>query len=147
MPAWYYNFRVSMVTWGEPPLSCCDSSAVSFITGTTPGWEELLSFGPVVSCLRRCKSPVWPSAPEAPHVSSVDYSRGVLFVRWTYGELLIDLSHSRILHWQVLAIGKKGPEGGFSVDVSLPVRLGSAHTGGPVLGVWGDGWCVGAGDP
>lgn len=72
---------------------------------------------------------MWPSAPEAPHVSSVDYSRGVLFVRWTYGELFIDLSHSRILHWQVLAIGKKGPESGFSVDVSPSVCLGSAHTG------------------
>ena len=33
LPAWYYNFRVSMVTWGEPPLSCCDSSTVSFVTG------------------------------------------------------------------------------------------------------------------
>lgn len=34
LPAWYYNFRVSMVTWGEPPLSCCDSATVSFVTGT-----------------------------------------------------------------------------------------------------------------
>ncbi|XP_034719970.1 receptor-type tyrosine-protein phosphatase O [Etheostoma cragini] len=31
LPAWYYNFRVSMVTWGDPPLSCCDSSTVSFV--------------------------------------------------------------------------------------------------------------------
>lgn len=35
LPAWYYNFRVSMVTWGEPPLSCCDSSTVSSVTGMT----------------------------------------------------------------------------------------------------------------
>ncbi|XP_056877816.1 receptor-type tyrosine-protein phosphatase O isoform X3 [Takifugu flavidus] len=105
LPAWYYNFRVSMVTWGEPPLSCCDSSAVSFVT-----------------------------APEAPHISSVDYSRGVLFVCWTYGEVFVDLSHSRILHWQVLAIGKKGPESGFSVDVirdvmraSLPLPPGDIY--------------------
>ncbi|KAJ3612337.1 hypothetical protein NHX12_020613, partial [Muraenolepis orangiensis] len=33
LPAWHYNFRVSMVTWGDPPLSCCDSSTISFITG------------------------------------------------------------------------------------------------------------------
>lgn len=57
----------------------------------------------------------------------MDYSRGVLFVHWTYGDLFTDLTHSRILHWQVLAIGKKGPERGFSLDVS--VCLGSAHAG------------------
>lgn len=34
LPAWYYNFRVAMVTWGDPPLSCCDSSTISFVTGT-----------------------------------------------------------------------------------------------------------------
>ncbi|XP_008297081.1 receptor-type tyrosine-protein phosphatase O-like [Stegastes partitus] len=91
LPAWYYNFRVSMVTWGDPPLSCCDSSTVSFV-----------------------------SAPEAPHISSVDYSHGVLYVRWTYGELFIDLSHSRMLHWQVVAVGKKGPKRSYSVAVSPP---------------------------
>uniref|UniRef100_A0AAR2LND1 Protein-tyrosine-phosphatase n=1 Tax=Pygocentrus nattereri TaxID=42514 RepID=A0AAR2LND1_PYGNA len=74
LPAWYYNFRVTMVTWGDPPLSCCDGSTLSFIT-----------------------------APEAPHISSVDYSHGVLYVRWTYGDLFTDLSHSRMLHWQVVA--------------------------------------------
>ncbi len=61
------------------------------------------------------------SAPEAPHISSVDYSHGVLYVRWTYGELFIDLSHSRMLHWQVKAVGKKGPERSYSIDVSLPL--------------------------
>ncbi|XP_063762021.1 receptor-type tyrosine-protein phosphatase O isoform X2 [Eleginops maclovinus] len=92
LPAWYYNFRVSMVTWGDPPLSCCDSSTVSFVT-----------------------------APEAPHISSVDYSHGVLYVRWTYGELFIDLSHSHMLHWTLLAVGKKGPERSFSIDVTRNV--------------------------
>lgn len=92
LPAWYYNFRVSMVTWGDPPLSCCDSSTASFVT-----------------------------APEAPHISSVDYSHGVLYVRWTYGELFIDLSHSRMLHWQVVAVGKRGPEKTYSVDVTRNV--------------------------
>ncbi|XP_058273688.1 receptor-type tyrosine-protein phosphatase O isoform X2 [Hemibagrus wyckioides] len=92
LPAWYYNFRVTMVTWGEPPLSCCDGSTVSFIT-----------------------------APEAPHISSVDYSHGVLYVRWTYGDLFTDLSHSRMLHWQVLAEGKKGSRRRFSTDVTRNV--------------------------
>ncbi|XP_047431711.1 receptor-type tyrosine-protein phosphatase O isoform X2 [Mugil cephalus] len=96
LPAWYYNFRVSMVTWGDPPLGCCDSSTVSFVT-----------------------------APEAPHVSSVDYSHGVLYVRWTYGELFIDLSHSRMLHWQVVAVGRKGPERSYSVDVTRNVMRAS----------------------
>uniref|UniRef100_A0A665VCF8 protein-tyrosine-phosphatase n=1 Tax=Echeneis naucrates TaxID=173247 RepID=A0A665VCF8_ECHNA len=103
LPAWYYNFRVSMVTWGDPPLSCCDTSTVSFIT-----------------------------APEAPHISSVDYANGVLYVRWTYGELFIDLSHSRMLHWQVVAIGKKGPEKSYSVTrnvmrASLPLPPGDIY--------------------
>ncbi|XP_034530063.1 receptor-type tyrosine-protein phosphatase O isoform X3 [Notolabrus celidotus] len=96
LPAWYYNFRVSMVTWGDPLLSCCESSTVSFVT-----------------------------APEAPHISSVDYSHGVLYVRWTYGELFIDLSHSRMLHWQVVAVGKKGPERSYSVDVTRNVMRAS----------------------
>uniref|UniRef100_UPI001EAEAE33 receptor-type tyrosine-protein phosphatase O-like n=1 Tax=Oncorhynchus gorbuscha TaxID=8017 RepID=UPI001EAEAE33 len=82
LPAWYYNFRVTMVTWGDPPLSCCDSSTVSFVT-----------------------------APEAPHISSVDYNHGTLYVRWTYGELFIDMSHSRMLHWQVTAHGKRDTRG------------------------------------
>ncbi|XP_026779224.3 receptor-type tyrosine-protein phosphatase O isoform X2 [Pangasianodon hypophthalmus] len=92
LPAWYYNFRVTMVTWGDPPLSCCDGSTVSFVT-----------------------------APEAPHISSVDYSHGVLYVRWTYGDLFTDLSHSRMLHWQVLAEGKKGSRRRFSTDVTRNV--------------------------
>ncbi|XP_072310038.1 receptor-type tyrosine-protein phosphatase O isoform X1 [Eucyclogobius newberryi] len=96
LPAWYYNFRVSMVTWGDPPFSCCDSSAASFVT-----------------------------APEAPHISSVDYSHGVLYIRWTYGELFIDLSHSRMLHWQIVAVGKKGPEKSYSIDVTRNVMRAS----------------------
>ncbi|XP_076016164.1 receptor-type tyrosine-protein phosphatase O [Genypterus blacodes] len=96
LPAWYYNFRVSMVTWGDPPLRCCDSSTVSFVT-----------------------------APEAPHISSVDYSHGVLYVRWTYGELFIDLSHSRMMHWQVVAVGKKGTEKSYTVDVTRNVMRAS----------------------
>uniref|UniRef100_A0A3Q3N684 Protein tyrosine phosphatase receptor type O n=1 Tax=Mastacembelus armatus TaxID=205130 RepID=A0A3Q3N684_9TELE len=96
LPAWFYNFRVAMVTWGDPPLSCCDSSTVSFVT-----------------------------APEAPHISSVDYAHGVLYVRWTYGELFIDLSHSRMLHWQVVAVGRKAPERSYAVDVTRNVMRAS----------------------
>ncbi|XP_016431293.1 receptor-type tyrosine-protein phosphatase O-like [Sinocyclocheilus rhinocerous] len=89
LPAWFYNFRVTMVTWGDPPLSCCDASTVSFVT-----------------------------APEAPHISSVDYAHGTLFVRWTYGDLFTDLSHSRMLHWQLTAEGKKGARRHYSIDVT-----------------------------
>lgn len=64
------------------------------------------------------------SAPEAPLISGVEYSGGVLHLRWTYGEFFVDLPHSRMLHWQVLAVGRKGPQRGYSVDVSLrPPRL------------------------
>ncbi|XP_062860865.1 receptor-type tyrosine-protein phosphatase O isoform X2 [Trichomycterus rosablanca] len=96
LPAWYYNFRVTMVTWGDPPLSCCDGSTVSFVT-----------------------------APEAPHISSVEYAHGMLYVRWTYGDLFTDLSHSRMLHWQVLAEGKKGSRRRFSTDVTRNIMKAS----------------------
>uniref|UniRef100_A0A6Q2X3W5 Protein-tyrosine-phosphatase n=1 Tax=Esox lucius TaxID=8010 RepID=A0A6Q2X3W5_ESOLU len=96
LPAWFYNFRVSMVTWGDPPLSCCDSSTVSFIT-----------------------------APEAPHISSVEYSHGTLYIRWTYGELFIDMSHSRMLHWQVNAQSRKGSRRSYSTDVTRNVMRAS----------------------
>ncbi|XP_075066960.1 receptor-type tyrosine-protein phosphatase O isoform X2 [Mixophyes fleayi] len=78
LPAWYYNFRVTMVTWGEPELSCCDSSTISFIT-----------------------------APVAPQITHVEYVKNLLYITWRYGEKTFDLSHSRMLHWQVTADGKK----------------------------------------
>ncbi|NXB43992.1 PTPRO phosphatase, partial [Leucopsar rothschildi] len=78
LPAWYYNFRVTMVTWGDPELSCCDSSTLSFIT-----------------------------APVAPKITSVEYYNHLLYVTWTYGGDGPDLSHSRMLHWMVVAEGKK----------------------------------------
>ncbi|KAK2493211.1 hypothetical protein MC885_005767, partial [Smutsia gigantea] len=78
LPAWYYNFRVTMVTWGDPELSCCDSSTISFIT-----------------------------APVAPEITSVEYSNSLLYISWTYGDDTTDLSHSRMLHWMVVAEGKK----------------------------------------
>ncbi|XP_064277419.1 receptor-type tyrosine-protein phosphatase O isoform X2 [Passer domesticus] len=78
LPAWYYNFRVTMVTWGDPELSCCDSSTISFIT-----------------------------APVAPKITSVEYYNHLLYITWTYGGDGPDLSHSRMLHWMVVAEGKK----------------------------------------
>lgn len=77
-------------------------------------WAGLRWDAPALSNIRP------PAAPEAPHISSVDYAHGVLSVRWTYGELFIDLSHSRMLHWQVVAVGRRGPERSYSVDVSPP---------------------------
>uniref|UniRef100_A0A8C2GPK8 Protein tyrosine phosphatase receptor type O n=1 Tax=Cyprinus carpio TaxID=7962 RepID=A0A8C2GPK8_CYPCA len=62
------------------------------------------------------KSPAF--TPEAPHISSVDYAHGTLFVRWTYGDLFTDLSHSRMLHWQLTAEGKKGARRRYSIDVT-----------------------------
>ncbi|XP_028601730.2 receptor-type tyrosine-protein phosphatase O isoform X2 [Podarcis muralis] len=78
LPAWYYNFRVTMVTWGVPELSCCDSSTISFIT-----------------------------APVSPEITSVEYFNNLLYVSWIYGDDNTDLSHSRMLHWMVIAEGKK----------------------------------------
>ncbi|XP_044137442.1 receptor-type tyrosine-protein phosphatase O isoform X2 [Bufo gargarizans] len=78
LPAWYYNFRVTMVTYGEPEQSCCDTSTLSFIT-----------------------------APVAPQIVHVEYVRHLLYVTWRYGEKTFDLSHSRMLHWQVTAEGRK----------------------------------------
>ncbi|RXM34878.1 Receptor-type tyrosine-protein phosphatase O [Acipenser ruthenus] len=92
LPAWYYNFRVTMVTWGEPELSCCDSSTVSFIT-----------------------------APEAPEISSVEYSNRLLNVGWKYSEGYTDLAHSRMLHWLVVAEGRKRVKKSISSDVSRSV--------------------------
>ncbi|XP_041114400.1 receptor-type tyrosine-protein phosphatase O-like [Polyodon spathula] len=92
LPAWYYNFRVTMVTWGEPELSCCDSSTISFIT-----------------------------APEAPEISSVEYSNRLLNVGWKYSERDTDLAHSRMLHWLVVAEGRKRVKKSISSDVSRSV--------------------------
>uniref|UniRef100_A0A8C1VHJ8 Protein tyrosine phosphatase receptor type O n=1 Tax=Cyprinus carpio TaxID=7962 RepID=A0A8C1VHJ8_CYPCA len=86
LPAWFYKFRVTMETWSEPALICCDASTVSFVT-----------------------------APEAPHISWVDYAHGTLLVRWTYGDLFTDLSHSRLLHWRLTAEGKKSATRRYSI--------------------------------
>uniref|UniRef100_A0A8C1R9J0 Protein tyrosine phosphatase receptor type O n=1 Tax=Cyprinus carpio TaxID=7962 RepID=A0A8C1R9J0_CYPCA len=89
LPAWFYKFRVTMETWSEPALICCDASTVSFVT-----------------------------APEAPHISWVDYAHGTLLVRWTYGDLFTDLSHSRLLHWRLTAEGKKSATRRYSIHVT-----------------------------
>uniref|UniRef100_A0A8C1EBV0 Protein-tyrosine-phosphatase n=1 Tax=Cyprinus carpio carpio TaxID=630221 RepID=A0A8C1EBV0_CYPCA len=89
LPGWFYKFRVTMETWSEPALICCDASTVSFVT-----------------------------APEAPHISWVDYAHGTLLVRWTYGDLFTDLSHSRLLHWRLTAEGKKSTTRRYSIHVT-----------------------------
>lgn len=62
-------------------------------------------------------------APEAPHISLVEYFSSVLHVRWTYGDIFTDLSHSRMLHWQVAAEGMRGARRRASANVSFPRRL------------------------
>uniref|UniRef100_A0A9J7ZDE2 Protein-tyrosine-phosphatase n=1 Tax=Cyprinus carpio carpio TaxID=630221 RepID=A0A9J7ZDE2_CYPCA len=57
-------------------------------------------------------------APEAPHISWVDYAHGTLLVRWTYGDLFTDLSHSRLLHWRLTAEGKKSTTRRYSIHVT-----------------------------
>uniref|UniRef100_A0A8C1VH76 Protein tyrosine phosphatase receptor type O n=1 Tax=Cyprinus carpio TaxID=7962 RepID=A0A8C1VH76_CYPCA len=94
LPAWFYKFRVTMETWSEPALICCDASTVSFVT-----------------------------APEAPHISWVDYAHGTLLVRWTYGDLFTDLSHSRLLHWRLTAEGKKSATRRYSIHRVFSVLI------------------------
>uniref|UniRef100_A0A8C1B9Y6 Protein-tyrosine-phosphatase n=1 Tax=Cyprinus carpio carpio TaxID=630221 RepID=A0A8C1B9Y6_CYPCA len=98
LPGWFYKFRVTMETWSEPALICCDASTVSFVT-----------------------------APEAPHISWVDYAHGTLLVRWTYGDLFTDLSHSRLLHWRLTAEGKKSTTRRYSIHASLALPPGDIY--------------------
>ena len=46
-------------------------------------------------------------APVAPEITSVEYFNSLLYISWTYGDDTTDLSHSRMLHWMVVAEGKK----------------------------------------
>lgn len=43
----------------------------------------------------------------APEITSIEYYNHLLYVTWTYGGDGTDLSHSRMLHWMVIAEGKK----------------------------------------
>ncbi|XP_067415246.1 receptor-type tyrosine-protein phosphatase O isoform X4 [Emydura macquarii macquarii] len=45
--------------------------------------------------------------PVSPEITSVDYFNNLLYVSWMYGDVGTDLSHSRMLHWMVIAEGKK----------------------------------------
>ncbi|XP_061617696.1 receptor-type tyrosine-protein phosphatase O isoform X5 [Phyllopteryx taeniolatus] len=107
---------------------CGEENSTSDIIGNlTPGAQYRVVIyhtnGPLIS--PPSEPVIMDIAPEAPHISSVDYSHGVLYVRWTYGELFVDLSHSRITHWQVVAVGKKGAERSYSVDVTRNVMRAS----------------------
>nr|XP_033808014.1 receptor-type tyrosine-protein phosphatase O isoform X2 [Geotrypetes seraphini] len=77
-PAWFYSFRVNMVTWGVPELRCCDTPIVSLVT-----------------------------APLSPEISTVEYFNNLLYVSWTYGDEASDLTYSRMLHWELVAEGRK----------------------------------------
>ena len=46
-------------------------------------------------------------APVAPEITSVEYFNSLLYISWIYGDDTTDLSHSRMLHWMVVAEGKK----------------------------------------
>ncbi|XP_042592021.1 receptor-type tyrosine-protein phosphatase O-like [Cyprinus carpio] len=91
LPAWFYKFRVTMETWSEPALICCDASTVSFVTG----------------------------APVTPHTSRVYNTHTTLFLlRTKHGDLFTDLSHSRLLHWRLTAEGKKSATRRYSIHVT-----------------------------
>lgn len=53
----------------------------------------------------------------APKITSVEYYNHLLYVTWTYGGDGPDLSHSRMLHWMVVAEGKKKIKKSVSISV------------------------------
>lgn len=122
--------------YGPPYCVLAEGLSPSSKTGHRQTGSDLLILAP----------PPPLAAPEAPHISSVDYVQGVLLVRWTYGELFVDLSHSRLLHWEVLAVGRKGLKRTFSLDVSQPRPQLLLHWARPLALTGGGGVCR-AGDP
>ncbi|XP_059843577.1 receptor-type tyrosine-protein phosphatase O isoform X2 [Hypanus sabinus] len=77
-PASRYVFRVLMVSWGEPERSCCDRSLARFIT-----------------------------APLAPEITWLEYSKDVLSVSWKYGNATTGTSDSTLAYWLVIAVGRR----------------------------------------
>ncbi|GCC33290.1 hypothetical protein chiPu_0011759 [Chiloscyllium punctatum] len=77
-PASRYEFRVTMVSWGEPEMSCCDRSLMSYIT-----------------------------APLAPKITWLEYSKNLLSVSWTYGDVTTEASNSTLPYWLVVAVGRR----------------------------------------
>ncbi|XP_038667079.1 receptor-type tyrosine-protein phosphatase O isoform X1 [Scyliorhinus canicula] len=87
-PAARYEFRVTMVSWGEPENSCCDRSLTSYIT-----------------------------APLAPEITWLEYSKNILSVSWTYGDATIRASNSTLPYWLVVAVGRR------IIKKSVPHRI------------------------
>ncbi|XP_059510653.1 receptor-type tyrosine-protein phosphatase O isoform X3 [Stegostoma tigrinum] len=77
-PASRYEFRVTMVSWGDPEMSCCDRSIMSYIT-----------------------------APLAPKITWLEYSKNLLSVSWTYGDITTETSNSTLPYWLVVAVGRR----------------------------------------
>ncbi|XP_067860875.1 receptor-type tyrosine-protein phosphatase O isoform X2 [Heptranchias perlo] len=77
-PASRYEFRVTMVSWGGPEHSCCDRSLTSYIT-----------------------------APLAPEITWLEYSKNILSVSWTYGDATTVASNSTLPYWLVVAVGRR----------------------------------------
>lgn len=77
-PASRYEFRVTMVSWGEPEHSCCDRTVTSYVT-----------------------------APLAPEITWLEYSKDVLSVSWRYGNATTGTSDSTLPYWLVMAVGRR----------------------------------------
>ncbi|XP_067915086.1 receptor-type tyrosine-protein phosphatase O isoform X2 [Heterodontus francisci] len=77
-PASRYEFRVTMVSWGEPENSCCDRSLTSYIT-----------------------------APLAPEITWLEYSENILSISWSYGNITTGTSNSTLPYWLVIAVGRR----------------------------------------
>lgn len=65
------------------------------------GWEVLQPRTFILS------STSFLTAPVAPEITSVEYFNSLLYISWTYGDATTDLSHSRMLHWMVVAEGRR----------------------------------------
>ncbi|XP_069765478.1 receptor-type tyrosine-protein phosphatase O isoform X2 [Narcine bancroftii] len=77
-PASRYEFRVTMVSWGDPERSCCDRSRASYTT-----------------------------APLAPEITWLEYSKDILSVSWKYGNATTGTSDSTLPYWLVVAVGRR----------------------------------------
>uniref|UniRef100_A0A4W3INS0 Protein tyrosine phosphatase receptor type O n=1 Tax=Callorhinchus milii TaxID=7868 RepID=A0A4W3INS0_CALMI len=78
LPAARYEFRVTMVSGGEPEHSCCDNSSASYTT-----------------------------APLAPEITRLEYSKNILSLSWKYGDTVMGESNSTLPYWLVVAVGRR----------------------------------------
>lgn len=100
---WNWGLFCPIVSPGYPDNALVDVSSL------TP-WDLLHNekyFKNFYSDLLICDPLCSLTAPVAPEITSVEYFNSLLYVSWTYGDDTTDLSHSRMLHWMVIAEGKK----------------------------------------